>query len=77
MRTCAWQRDACDDRAAAEREWTILTRAFMKKWSEVMEESLATKVNTRCSAATNVYGNSKTCTHDLWPVFFVSDVRTL
>lgn len=44
MRTCTWQRDTPADQAAVEREWALLTDAFLNKWSEATEESLATKV---------------------------------
>lgn len=44
MGTCAWQLDTPADQAAVEREWALLTGAFLSKWSEVTEESLTTKV---------------------------------
>lgn len=40
----AFQRESTAGQEEVEREWARLTSAFMTKWGEVMEESLAAKV---------------------------------
>ena len=58
VRTCAWQLDTPEDHAVVEREWAMLTRAFLSKWSEVTEESFTTEVMVHCSAAVHSWSTA-------------------
>lgn len=57
VRSFARQRGTPEDQAAVEHEWAMLTRAFLSKWSEVMEESLAPEVIAQYFAAADGNGS--------------------
>lgn len=43
-KSCAPQRETPEDRVDLGREWGLLTRTFLGKWSEAIEDSLSNKV---------------------------------
>ncbi|CAB1096050.1 unnamed protein product [Ectocarpus sp. CCAP 1310/34] len=46
VETAKAQRETPEDRVDLGREWVLLTRTFLSKWSETIEDSLSTKLST-------------------------------
>ncbi|CAM9251698.1 unnamed protein product [Ectocarpus sp. 12 AP-2014] len=51
VETAKAQRETPEDRVDLGREWVLLTRTFLSKWSETIEDSLSTKLSTTACTA--------------------------